>query len=502
MRDIIRCILFLIYISCLLYGNCFGEPQPVHATDDGRLMHGEHSPFGMHSAYARPYMTDGIPPQEALRLIIQAEAPYRYARDIKIKWMRLTSDIYWTKVQPTKTHVDRGQYDWRFYDAMIGRAPRGVRILGTICVGTGRTKPSSWAFLNPDVENHYLEFVRQVVERYDGDGIADMPFLKNPITHWQIENEPAVYYEIKIDWQGFSRLFEQTYRIIKANDPAAKIALGGLAGGNAFNNLADPYHYLMMAQLNDFYFPLVKHLGDAGISLDIFDIHFYSGDLSRWPQEWNDNWPDMKDIYTVIRNNLNASGHEDTDIWITETATTERINGERAQASGLIKRYVYALSLGVRKIFWWNMVEGEHPLSADKPANHFGLVYDGIGFDDPGYGSKKLAYFSYKKLVDTLSGSDWHTIETIHEADGIFICRFRKRGKQIWVAWSAATEEIRFPIQDIHSRKVRLTSGVPSGQRGVDIGDDDAVFPSAIVPVRHSKVEVTLEPTPVFIEEI
>jgi len=38
----------------------------------------------------------------------------------------------------------------------------------------------------------YSRFVGAVIERYDGDGIDDMPGLRYPILHWEVFNEPAM----------------------------------------------------------------------------------------------------------------------------------------------------------------------------------------------------------------------------------------------------------------------------------------------------------------------
>ena len=44
----------------------------------------------------------------------------------------------------------------------------------------------------------YLHFLELLVDRYDGDGNNDMPGLSDPITHWEIMNEP----EFKMFFNG------------------------------------------------------------------------------------------------------------------------------------------------------------------------------------------------------------------------------------------------------------------------------------------------------------
>lgn len=486
----------IIIIVCLL-----GTPNRVYP--EPYRPDYQYSPFGISAAFSRPFLTDNITPREVGKKFAETIEPYGHLQDIGAKWIRLTSDIYWSKVQPTREYVDNSQYDWSFFDILIERLPRGVEILGTISVGKERTKKTAWEFINNDVEKKYLEFVKKVVDRYDGDGINDMPGLKNPIKYWQIENEPAVYYGPKFDWEGFSHLVEITYKAIKETDLKAGIAIGGLAGGNAVNSPNDPYYPLFLKQLKDFYFPLLKNLGDKNVHIDIFDIHYYSGGLT-WPaDEWEDNWKGMKDIYSIIRQNLDGNGYKSTQIWITETATMEKINGEKAQAASLVKRYIYPMSFGVKKIFWWNMVEGEYPLEVDRAANHFGLVYDGIGRDDPGYGVKKLSYYAYKKMVELFEGSDWNTMETIQERGGIHIYKFVKQSKSIWAAWNENKKPIMITITlDKGTKNVKITDSVPKYASGKFITNYAAAFKIKTQLVsKEGQLALTLGENPVFVEE-
>lgn len=490
-----KAIIPILILGCLLGASNQAYPEFCN-------LDYQNSPFGMSAAFARPFLTDKITPQKVIKKFSATMEPYSHVQDIGAKWIRLNSDIYWSMVQPTREHVDNNQYDWSFFDILIGHVPSGVNILGTISIGKERTKKATWEFINKDVERKYLEFVKKVVDRYDGDGINDMPGLKNPIKYWQIENEPAIYYGPKFDWEGFSHLVEVTYKAIKEKDLKAGIALGGLAGGNAVNNTNDPYYLIFLKQLEDFYFPLLKNLRAKKVHIDIFDIHYYSGNL-RWPADkWEDNWKGMKDIYIIIRKNLDKNGHKNTKIWITETATMEKINGEKAQAASLVKRYIYPLSFGVKKIFWWNMVEGEYPLEVDKPANHFGLIYDGIGKDDPGYGVKKLSYYAYKKMVELFEGSDWNNIETIQEKDGIYIYKFTTQSKSLWAAWNENRKPKMIAITlDKGTKNVKITDSVPKYTLGKLITNYATAFNiKTQLASQEEQLALRLGENPVFVE--
>ena len=208
-------------------------------------------------------------------------------------------------------------------------------------------KPYTWDFADEEMERYYIKFVQETVERYDGNGIKDMPGLKNPIKYWQVSNEPAlrplverwedvetVQENLKknLDPQGFSRLVELTYKAIKEKNPEAKIALAGMAGGYGFVS-KDP---LTFREVHEFYLPILKNL--SGKYIDIFDIHYYGVE-----------WKGMKDAYDFFRRALDKNGYQNTEIWFTETGVPSSPVGERFQAINLIKRYIYPLSLELKK---------------------------------------------------------------------------------------------------------------------------------------------------------
>lgn len=478
----------------------------------------ENSPFGFSGAFSRPFVDSGyLSQEEILRSFFQEKAPYRHVQDLGVKWVRPGADFYWSSIQPTEEHRRRGVFEWAFVDRMYGLVPSAVAILGTIDalpwgVNTHPAfKPGTWEFASEEAERYYIQFVRKVIERYDGDGYKDMPGLKNPIKFWQIGNEPALRPPIgikdfnrKLDWEGFSHIVEITYKAIKDNDPSTKVALAGLAIGTPPAYAPDPFFKaLAQKERDEFFLPLLKKIG--GKYIDIFDIHYYgfSGEsLEGW------DWKGMRDTYNLFRTALNKNGYQNTEIWFTETAMPSRPFGEKIQATNLFKRYIYPLSFGVKKIFWWNMIEGEGPdlENENKPSNHYGPVYDGIGKDDPGYGVKKLSYYTYKKMTEILEGSDWDNIQTIQESGGIYIYKFIKpfdfaQGKPIWVAWNDNKEEREIIISGISSSKVKVTEAVPKYASGKEVEDYNAAFNTETKSVQDGKVNITLKNVPLFVEE-
>ncbi len=96
----------------------------------------------------------------------------------------------------------------------------------------------------PNDMEAYKEFVRRVVERYDGDGENDMPGLRYPVLYYEILNEPDLDNEESA--QAYFEILKRSYQAVKEVNLGAKVVLGGLVTGTRHlrilleNNMA-PY---------------------------------------------------------------------------------------------------------------------------------------------------------------------------------------------------------------------------------------------------------------------
>ncbi|HAZ08596.1 MAG TPA: hypothetical protein DCZ01_08775 [Elusimicrobia bacterium] len=389
------------------------------------------SPFGFHPA-AVPDPKD----------------PFGPAREIGVRWHRGLY-AYWILVQPTQADIDRGVFHWEQNDREWGSVPESMAIFGNIGLPerrqakeAGKPRLSGWR-LNQS-EEAYLRFVKAAVERYDGDGVDDMPGLKVPIRHWQVENEPDIASE---DTEGYAHIYEITYDAIKAACPQAEVALGGQTGGG-------------IPVFERFFAPVLKKLG--GKRVDIYDIHYY-GDAKL-------AWRGVQEVYDHVRKRLDELGYAKTEIWITEMGTYSGAPGdeksrmppprnererqrqrdlgqipepprlklppqsEREQAQDVVKRHAYALSIGVKKTFWaWGLLEGfAHD---DGFFDHTGFLYDGEFDDDPPRGTPKLAYHAYRKMTELLDGADWTRVEMPALGKDVHAIRVPRGKGTVTVLW-------------------------------------------------------------------
>jgi len=176
---------------------------------------------------------------------------------------------------------------------------------------------------------------------------------------------------------------------------------------------------------------------------------------------------------------------------------------EAEQAESLLKRYVYSLAHDVKKVFWVNLVENHNY------GGHPNDYYDNTGLiNNPandGKDWKKLAYYTYKLMVEKLEGSDWNNIQTIQEKGGIYIYKFTKKGEPIWVAWNDNEKPKKVTITlDKDIKGVKITEAVPRYNSGKEVRDYETAFREIKGVISEGyplQLSFELGDIPVFVEE-
>lgn len=406
--------------------------------------------------------------------------PYSTAIKLGIEWERPTHPVLdWIIVQPNKEYIKAKKYDWTVPDNFLSRIPKGLNILVTINVNPNFLIPGTWDFTNSSLKNDYTIFVKKVVERYNGDGKNDMPGLKNPVKYWQVENEPDHRGHIKLPFfkkritrkhnehvemdsmrynnvplskksavsynepfhknnigydndllsklsnrknlsKGYAEIVKITSNAIKSIDKNAKVVLGGMSSQPSQINIKI---------LNNFFLPVINELRKGDI--DVVDFHWFVSDVYESYQ-----------VYKSIRNTLDKKGFTNVDIWMTETGVSSE-KSEEYQAIQLIKRFIYPIGYGVKKVFWaWGLVEGLPPFNCKSIFDYTGLIYDGKCPGDQGYGVKKLAFYSYMKMIKKLRGSQWNNVNMLNNGEnGIYIYKFPQQLKNVYIVWHETKNE-------------------------------------------------------------
>lgn len=147
------------------------------------------------------------------------------ANELGIGWWRALNKFRWGDIQPNCT-----TWIWDEEDSLVKWAgERGMHILPVFgytakWAGNPKVPPEYRSFYPPTPLhwNDYKEYVRRLVERYDGDGVDDYKDLINPIKYWEFMNEPSGKYFYGTSEQ-YIEMLDSARVAMKSADSTAKI---------------------------------------------------------------------------------------------------------------------------------------------------------------------------------------------------------------------------------------------------------------------------------------
>ncbi len=315
------------------------------------------------------------------------------------------------------------------------------------------------------------------MERYDGDGKEDAP--GSPvILNYRLIHEmhpPSLTREQRfVSPEEFARLFEATYEAMKEASPEIRLWLPGADAkvDYAFNGkeIYDRRQQRTVTVSEDGFLVQVLRLLDRQY-LDIgLDYHYWTFEFNGTGYLGHKEWIER------LRRVSSKLGYPALEIMSGEMGTPAWTEAdEKDQAVYVVKSYVLSLSLEQKMIFWTSLVEYLESRWIGAGV-HFGFTGLVNNPENDGDSSKKLGYYTYKKMVEALEGSNWDSIQTIQEKDGVYIYKFTKNGKPIWVAWNDSSAERQISISGINSTQVKVTVAVPKYSSGKEVTDYTPLF--------------------------
>lgn len=215
-------------------------------------------------------------------------------RDLGVKWIR--AEVAWYSIETIK--------DMPINEFVYGQPDEIVKFAqaNDINVLFVLTKPPTFyggpTFLLPQYIYKWQIFVREMVERYDGDGYKDMTGLSKPIKHWVIWNEP----NLKQFWNSGTLTMNLTTFMnyvlgpgmdaLRDADSSAKICGPDLSSAN------NPKSWLQ------------SFTNQFGTCFDILTHHQYDGN--------DDPYYRLLLLYEFY-NKAYQLGYRSQELWVTET---------------------------------------------------------------------------------------------------------------------------------------------------------------------------------------
>ncbi|MEI8308283.1 MAG: hypothetical protein WCF99_14585 [Chloroflexales bacterium] len=351
-------------------------------------------------------------------------------RQIGVAWAR--EEMSWGNIERN----GKGIWSWDLFDQRLGEAAQaGYGIVGMLL-----TTPA-WATVSdcsqrmvryasagvyaadywcpPANPQDFADYVRAVVERYDGDGINDAPGSPR-VAVWQIWNEPNAWET----WPGspaeFASIWQAGYAAAKAADPTAIVTSPGLYifDGQWRDGVG---HGDGLRFLND----VLAARPAIWASFDVLAVHPYMPDVA----------PDKPGLYGSISlwgrlnmarlwlNSHTASyGGSPRPLWVSEigwptctaaqsyctVAAAPQLNAigldalvgksEDQQANYLVRAYAIAMALGVQHVSWFQLED-----KFDGSAKNFWQEAAIFGTVSEGYRAKPAA-LAYATMVGVLAG--------------------------------------------------------------------------------------------------
>lgn len=332
------------------------------------------------------------------------------------------------------------------------------------------------------------------IERYKKEKTLLVRKYKDIVDAWLVVNEA------ELNWRDTSRRFVEYFaintEIIRKEDPTAKIVFC-LAGGRAEGGRITPRVQKFLEET------LSNGIGQY---FDVLDFHH---------QGPHNEYPDVSEKISIFGRIFNKYGVTGKEFWITEFGTHDGdpepnmvmdppYQSEKIQACGLVKKHVYALAHGAKKIFWITMTEwSSFGGSTNDYFTTVGLI-NNPSID--GQSHKKLAYYTYKKMINILDGFDWDNISIIRESDGIYIYKFIKNGKSIWMVWNENKNDRAITLTlDKDTNNLRIIGSVPKYQSGKEVIDYSTAFTEIDANIDKGsppQTVIELKDTPIYIQEM
>ena len=450
----------------------------------------------------------------------------------------------WDQVEPHKPEGGQHQYDWAKVDPYITEYQEAgfnqIQIYTTAFNKWASSKPKHH-FPDPQYLGDYENYIFSLVERYDADGTDDVPGLKYPVLDYVIEREWTEFFPGTTD--EYLQLLTIANRAARRANPNVRVWLVPLMMIDVFDRNPTADQIAQRSILNyTFRHPIAetqKLLTHPDL-FDVIEIHAL-GDYSEleataaWLRtEMKRNGYDkpifIGDAMGISQGiwaiNLHAltPGATDADFLtfaplrpndairfinlldaMKDVKNPQRDTAMRwfraEHAKALPKKFAAAMNAGYAGMNVWALADIPLLQMPRVTGDWFfmGMIESQMKLGTFTPGAPRPAYYALKMTIEKLNGAT--SVEKLNLGGSVVAYRFVVRGNPVVVAWNEPGQ-IYFPGET----EPTIPANLPSGAANVmvtrvitELGENTPHIET--IPVVDGTVALTLDSTPVFVED-
>jgi hypothetical protein len=250
--------------------------------------------------------------------------------------------VPWSEIQPTSG----ASFDWSQLDSLVNLAEQNGVSIFPFVYSTPHwvaAKPTTLPVSTAEQRGAWQGFLHALVNRYGPGGSVG----SIPIRNWQIWNEENFFpFAQPVSAAGYAKLVKLSAAAIRAEDPGAKVILGGL--------FARPKGKPSRAQSADSFLNRLYRSGGIKASFDGVALHPYAPDTAALRRY-------TEDLRAVVKKH----GDGGTPLYITEMGWGSQSHskvsfekGPKGQSRELRDAYGYLIKnrgkLNLRGVYWFS----------------------------------------------------------------------------------------------------------------------------------------------------